>query len=348
MKKFIIKTALFVIPFLLFFLISVLFYSSSEKPDMLRLGYFPNFIKGNREVFYNEFNRKIYFHEISKKQNIRAKILTIGDSFSDQGNIGYNNYLAENYKVLHVDRFIFDNQIQGLYELLNGDFFDKNNLEYVILENVERNFVLNVKNLDISKRIMNSQLDSIIKKHKRLPIAENYEHKFFSAKTVNFPLCMFRYYFDSNYLSNEMAYNVTLKTDKLFSNNSNNLFFYYSDLSNLKLNNDSAGIQKLNDVLNDLSNKLERKKVKLIVLPAPDKYDLYYDYIADKTNFSEPLFFKYLASLKKDYIYIDSKKILSAQLKSKKDIYFFEDSHWSPVASKIISDEIGKTIIHQK
>ncbi|WP_278020214.1 hypothetical protein [Flavobacterium ginsengisoli] len=79
-------------------------------------------------------------------------------------------------------------------------------------------------------------------------------------------------------------------------------------------------------------------------MPAPDKYDLYYDYILDKTNFPKPLFFQYLGFLKKDYIYIDSKRKLLDQLEVKKDMYFYDDTHWSPVASKIIANEIDKVV----
>ncbi|MNF12645.1 hypothetical protein D3C80_2142110 [compost metagenome] len=57
------------------------------------------------------------------------------------------------------------------------------------------------------------------------------------------------------------------------------------------------------------------------------------------------MFFQYLASLKKDYLYINSKKILSAQLENKKDIYFYDDTHWSPIASKIVADKIRNVIV---
>lgn len=110
---------------------------------------------------------------------------------------------------------------------------------------------------------------------------------------------MARYYFDQNYLSNRYAYNVVLNKNNLFSVNENNLLFLFKDLYFLKENNDLVVVQKLNDVLNDLSNKLKSKKVKLIVLPAPDKYDLYYDYIADKTKFPKAIIFNHLSALKK-------------------------------------------------
>lgn len=345
MKTFFIKTAFFTIPFVFLYIITGLFYSSYESPDLIRLGCFPNVSSEYSNKFQNEFNRKIYFNKFSKTKKFKGKILTIGDSFSEQGSFGYKNYLAEKYPLLHIDKFISGNQIQTLFELSNGDFFEKQNIEYVILENVERNFVANAENIDPSRIIMTSQLDNIVSNQK--PFKENNKDVFFSKKTIQFPFWMLRYYFDDNYLSNRYVYNVILKTNNLFSNNSNKLLFVYRDLSNLERNNDLIGVQKLNDVLNDLSNRLRCKKIKLIVLPAPDKYDLYYDYILDKTNFPKPFFFKHLASLEKNYTYIDSKKILSAQLESKKDIYFYDDTHWSPIASKSISDEIIKTIKNQ-
>ncbi|WET00908.1 hypothetical protein [Flavobacterium sp. YJ01] len=342
MKKFIFKASFFIAPFLFLYAITVLFYSDAESPDLIRLGCFPNVFKEYRGVFHDEFNRKIYFNKYSERKNRNEKILTIGDSFSEQDNYGYKNYLAEQSSILHIDRFLSGNQIQTLYELSNGDFFEKHNIEYVILENVERYFIVNAKKIDTSKVMMTSQLDDLVRNHKPSEI-DNVD-PFFSKKTIQFPLSMLRYYVSQNYLSNKYAYNVVLKKDNLFSVNENNLLFLFKDLSNLEGNNDFSSVQKLNNILNDLSNKLKSKKVKLIVLPAPDKYGLYYDYIADKTKFPRPLFFNHLSVLKKDYIYIDSKKILSAHLEVEKDIYFYDDSHWSPVASKIISNEIKKAI----
>lgn len=280
---------------------------------------------------------------MSKSKEQKAKILTIGDSFSEQGNIGYKNYLAEKYNILHVDRFISNNQIGTLNGLVNGDFFDKYNVEYVLLENVERFFVSNAENVDVSKKLKMMQVDSIISNHTK-PIERKNDNNFFSKKTLSFPFSIGRYLFRKNYLSNNIVYNVELKTDKLFSNNSNKLLFLNQDVINLKENNSFDKVRKLNYVLNEIADKLKKKNIKLIVLPAPDKYDLYYQYIAHKTYFPKPLFFDHLNLLKKRYFYIDSKKILSESMESEKDIYYFGDTHWTPIASKIISKEIDKVI----
>ena len=122
------------------------------------------------------------------------------------------------------------------------------------------------------------------------------------------------------------------------------MFFYSNDLKFTERNNDEENIAKLNSILNTLSKKLEQKNIKLIVLAAPDKFDIYYDHIVVKDQFLKPLFFDLMKNTKKEYIYIDSKAVLSAELNKKQDLYYYGDSHWSPVATDIIAKEIKTRI----
>ena len=110
----------------------------------------------------------------------------------------------------------------------------------------------------------------------------------------------------------------------------------------MKNNNEDHNIKRLNEVVNYISDRLKEKNITLIFLPSPDKYDFYYDYIKNKGEFTKPLFFEKLDTYKKNYIYIDSKKLLSYSID--KDIYFFGDTHWSPIASKIIANQIINVI----
>jgi hypothetical protein len=89
------------------------------------------------------------------------------------------------------------------------------------------------------------------------------------------------------------------------------------------------------------------KGVKLIVLPSPDKFDLYYDYIINKDEYPKPLFFEQIKIINKDYIYLNSKEILSEAINNKKDIYFYDDTHWSPWASQIIANEIAEIVLKE-
>jgi hypothetical protein len=79
-------------------------------------------------------------------------------------------------------------------------------------------------------------------------------------------------------------------------------------------------------------------------LISPDKYDLYYDFVVDKKELPKPVFFDNFKPLKKEYIFIESKAILYNYVKKQKDLYYYDDTHWSPVASKIIANNIKKQI----
>lgn len=79
------------------------------------------FLKNIEMYFVMNLTVKFTLINIQKEKQ-KGKILIIGDSFSEQDNYGYKNYLAEQNSVLYIDRFLSGNQIQTLYELSNGDF----------------------------------------------------------------------------------------------------------------------------------------------------------------------------------------------------------------------------------
>ncbi|RKR05364.1 acetyltransferase AlgX (SGNH hydrolase-like protein) [Flavobacterium sp. 90] len=340
MRKFIFKTLLFTVPFLALYLITSLFYSTKETPDLLRLGYIPDIYQDYREAF--DFSKPKKYELLSKSKHRKFEILTIGDSFSEQGAIGYKNELANDFTVLHVNRFISDNQIQTLMNLVNGDFFETYKINYVVLQNVERYIIDNSENIDSNGKLTIKDVDTLVTNAK--PKKEVFKYDFFSSATLKFPLSSTLFFIKENYLSNKQVYNVQLNTKSLFSNNSDKLLFFYQDFTQTNKNNLVENSEKLNAILNAISGKLKQKNIKLIVLPSPDKYDMYYDYIVDKKSFTKPLFFENFKKLKKDYIYIDSKEILSEKLKTQKDIYFYDDTHWSPIASKLIANEIKNSI----
>ena len=95
--------------------------------------------------------------------------------------------------------------------------------------------------------------------------------------------------------------------------------------------------------MNDLSHKLKSKGIQLIVLPCPDKYDIYHDYITNR-QYPKPMFFEYLNRMSKEYFYVNSKTILTNAIKQQKDIYFYDDTHWSPWASELIANDIFKLV----
>ena len=102
------------------------------------------------------------------------------------------------------------------------------------------------------------------------------------------------------------------------------------------------------EVIELVSDKVSAQKMKLINLISPDKYDLYFDYIKHNKNLVEPLFFQTYSQLDKSYLNVESFKSLRDKIKSEKDIYFYDGTHWSPIGAKIIAEEIHEIILNDK
>lgn len=75
-------------------------------------------------------------------------------------------------------------------------------------------------------------------------------------------------------------------------------------------------------------------------MPAVDKYNLYSPYIVSN-KYPQSIFFEYLETLPKNYVFINTKKILLEELKKgEKDIFYADDTHWSYKANDIIINDI--------
>ena len=345
MKKLLVKMLLFLSPLILLLAFTCIFYST-DKGDLLRTGYIMDIYPHYRDIFRKEFERSIYFTNISDlKLSPKKKysVLTLGDSFSEQGCFGYKNYLGENegISILHFN-LKNENQIQVLMGLLNGDFFETVSIKYVILQFTERNIITRINEADTSYILSYKEIGQWSVKEKQNIEKKDGGFNFPTDRIIKFPYYNLRYL-----LKKDTCYSVAYRTkidNDLFSVNNKELLFYADDLGSVKQNNIIENIIKLNKVINDLSEKLNKKGVRLIALPAPDKYDIYYEYTTNKAKFTRPLFFEHLNSMPKKYIYVDSKQILSNAIRKEKDIYFYDDTHWSPIGSRLIAEELNSII----
>lgn len=337
MKKFILKSSLIILPFLA----SYAFYALSfnkESNEFARIG--------NIEINYNFYNQypeyklsSIYFESLQNSKRNKYKILNIGDSYSRQeinNNNGYINYLAKETSLLNMYP---RDPVKRIREVISSNILDTIQIEYVILQSVERS---------ILSRLINNQEKYNTNFRKLTTIdAENYNifntnqldskkpKELFSKSTLFFTL---------NYIFNKDLQNnvVRVKTkNKLFSYEKKELLFYKADINSLNLNNNISLIKKANDELNEIAEELSKRNIKLIVLIPPDKYDFYFEEILNP-KYEEPIFLSTLESLPKKYLYFNAKKVLNKY--PNKDLYFFDDSHWSPLASSIIAKEINKLI----
>lgn len=331
----------FSLPFIVAIIGFKIFYTKSGG-DLNRLGKIP-FKSDYRDIFKEDFNlTKVFdeFSEINISVNNKFKFLTIGDSFSNQKQYGYQNYLMklDNTSLMNFNSKSFENPIQFLNNIINGGLFDKLNVEYVILQNVEREFTGRGLNINHSSAITINDLKSI--KLEQFP-KERFEISTEIDEIKKFYRYSFFYNFDDRAYDSKV-YRMNL-SQKLFSTRNNELVFYFGDISFMK-NVNEKNVSVLNCELNILSRKLSKLNIKLIVLPSPDKYDLYYNYILDN-DYPINNFYTFLRKEKKDYIFIDTKKLLIQQLENgEKDVYFADDTHWSPKASKKVAEHILSVI----
>jgi hypothetical protein len=345
MKKFIIKSLLIVCPFVfagIFFKINF----NKNAGDLSRIGHINGISKeyNHPDSFFND---SVFFDNFSNTDKKNATILNIGDSFSRQELNGYNgylNFLSMNENISIINHTVMKNPVERLNEIIKGDLLDSLNIKYIILESAEREIIkrlikpYNIKHLNFSdiklldeQNIQNELNNS--KNKKKFP-------GFFSKGTLFYTL---------NRLANRDLKSIALKfktSERLFlSSNLKEIIVLNDDIKNLEINNNIKLIQEGNLELNIIANKLRSKGIELIVLIAPDKYSFYYEELLNN-NLPEPILFNVLDTLSKNYLFFNTKKYLQNYKPSFKSIYFYDDTHWTPIASKIISNKI-KNLIFQ-
>lgn len=346
MKRFLIKTIFFLLP--VGVLIGyVLIYYVSDRGDLGRMGYL-QMDYDYSTTFGDEYNQKHDVIQIGSQKNSRQKwkFFTIGDSFFQQGKIGIINKLSkknpENVLNFTRDHLIGGDPITTLRGLINSDYFDSVHVEFIILESVERYVVQRGLNHNKEEQYSYSDVRQSIENLKTGIAREQKEKKkqpYPTDRFVKFPLNNLMYHLNPTG-ANKVVYKEPL-TKSLFSTRDKDLLFFHEDVDCMEYNNNMDNVKILNNILNEMYLLLKEKGITLIVLICPDKFDLYYPYLVNKSSYPKPLFFSHFNSLEKRYMYIDIQSMLRTQLKNNvKDIYLYDDTHWSPWATEIIAEEI--------
>nr|WP_321266211.1 hypothetical protein [uncultured Sulfurimonas sp.] len=323
------------------FVIWHLFTSQIFKPkegtsvgDLGRMSYQINMLH-NRELKYTLPKEHLHKDNFNN-QNI--DILTIGDSFSNGHALGENPYYQDflasqlNANVLNIKPYKKYNSLETIIGLLNNGHLAQLKPKIIIIESVERNVIDR-----FAKSIDYNLIDAEVVIPNKLLKPEDFQIKFINTANYKLPYYMLKYIFYNN--AQKYVYKLNLNK-KLFSkNNAKNILIFRDDITNIPkftLEN----IKKVNKNLNKTANLLKTLNIKLYFMPAPDKYDLYYDFIKDN-KYPKNNFFELIRPMEKQYYFIDIKKILLPLLKQgEKDVYWVDDTHWSQKASEAISKDI--------
>ncbi|WP_321311727.1 hypothetical protein [Halarcobacter sp.] len=282
-----------------------------------------------------------YWFNNGKKEKI--DMLTIGDSFSNAATQGknpfYQDYIASynNFNILNITLLPRTlNYIESVMLLLNSGVLDEINPKYILIESVER-FSIDRFAIDTNFKINGEKeiLISELIKQRSPYLGKDEDIKFINDKNFTALKNNLLYNFVERPFGSK-CYKTELVDDFFTSKDKNSLLYYKGDIDSLyKATEDN--IKKLNSNFNKLGKILEKKGIKLIFMPAVDKYTLYSKFIIDKKH-PDSVFFESLRKLDKNYIFIDTKKILLNTLINNrvKDLYYPDDTHWSFKAPEII------------
>lgn len=315
--------------------------------DLARMGYF-SALSHDRYDEVNLSNKHIEREEYNGEE---IDLLTIGDSFSNGGGKGlnsyYQDYLASKKDISILNLLNYQEKtrsyIETVYLLANSGFLEKTKVKYILIESVVR------KSVQRFSREVNSDINDTYDN-----ISKFYAFNTNKKERVSLPDVSFINNANFKFLSYNILYNFSdnafiskvhrVKLNKdLFSIGKRDLLFYHDSILDFD-NNNLDNLNLMNNNFNDLALFLKEKGIKLIFMPAVNKYDLYSDFIKNNKYKKDP-FFEIYRSLEKEYIFIDTKDILYKQLlNNEKDIYYVDDTHWSYKASDIITDEISKFI----
>ncbi|QNR25178.1 alginate O-acetyltransferase AlgX-related protein [Croceimicrobium hydrocarbonivorans] len=340
MKKFVLKIAAFCLPFIGLYLINRLMYDPTEG-DLARLAYLYNNPCPRTEI-RNQFQLEKKYHllsEINLEEDTHFDVLIIGDSFSEQGKLGYKNFLAhQGLSVLHVDRYISGiNPIQSLIELSNSRFFERVKVDYVVLQSVERSFNQITQDLDFNASLNLDSLQKRIEEYQNIP--PKLEVEFFSDALFKIPLNNLQYLYSAKPPYSQ-TYIFPSSRPELFSHEPKNILIYEEDIQKLDTKNNADQTKYSIEALGKIDKLLKQQGIKLLSLISPDKYDLYYPYLSGKEQLEMPLFFSHYNAYPKPFTSVKAFEILQKQIASEKDIYYYDDTHWSPKGAQLVADEI--------
>lgn len=334
MKQFLIKISCTVFPLWFAIVGLVAFYHFYIVPNMQgdlgNLGKIPTklFYERDRDLTINE----TLFTTITKAELIKNDtfdIVTCGDSFSQQGDYGYQNYMA--LKGLSIINYFPHgklrwNPFQAAYDLIHQEFVDSANTKMLIIESVERSLVNRLLELEYNHTYMDEEDregGTHSTNHEPLSNAKNY---------LSFQLG----------LGNENPVKHLKMKKQLFSGTRGNfLYFYCEDIAGDGFSISKDVYQQIRNSVDSLFNLASKKNIQLIILICPDKYDLFQNYVDNNPYPPKTINedFRKIIGNRKDIV-IGKEILLPYIAHGQKDMYYFDDTHWSFKSAKIIADTL--------
>lgn len=249
----------------------------------------------------------------------RNSIALFGDSFT-----ALTSFPCSLINLVHVPitKFYADNigsSEQSFVALCNMNNVDMP--EIVIIESVERELVFRLCDLDF--------------RFQKIPNASVWPW-FYDANASHTDFMSF---YKNRLIKNHSILRVSMH-DSLFScpGKEKELYFYYDDLSFPE----EEQIQTAISNLDSLFQLAKKKNICLFYVVAADKYDVYQEFAVDN-RFPEKTLLDNFSSHESNPYFVNTKHVLLKNARQGvKDLYYADDTHWSPIGAKIVAEEIAR------
>ena len=336
MKKFLIKFSYIVLPIYIIMLGLVayvtLYISPRADSDLGSLALIPFGVEYSQSLIKYGMKDTLFIkvNHTDELRNIHVNVLTVGDSFSQQGNMGYQNYMpGEGLAVANCRRSLYENPIQYACNILDWGVVDSTNIDVLVLEVVERDFALRINDFKESK--------VEVPEPESAPAGEK-------RNANEWSLLRARDFILYRFADRSPVNVVNLNRDFFSSREPNKLYFYDGDIKNC-LSIDEAVFPKVNEGFGLLTRKAHERGIQLMLMVAVDKYDLFQDYIMD--NPYPP------KRVNEDIreIFGDIPEVMLCKYclqplleKGEKDVFLFDNTHWSYKGSEAVGKELCRRV----
>ena len=332
MKKFLIKISYTVLPVWLIIVGCVVYITLYASPrasgDLGKAACIP-FGHSYNKMLKKEMIKDTLFTIITNTKaldTINVDIITIGDSFSQQTNGGYQNYLSLNgLTVANCDRDLFANPFQYAFNVLDENLIDSTKTKVMIVECSERYFESSIRSFEKGKKDFPTKASSV-----------KVQSQWSVSRARDFILITSGI--------RPVSYTAKLDGNYFRSDNPDKLYFTHEDIENgITIKKEDE--EKVRYVYKSLSEKALEKGIKLIFLVTVDKYDLYQNHIVNNT-FPKKTVLEDIGRIIGDSpnLLLTKQYLLPLIEKKEKDVFMYNDTHWSYKATKVIADEICRRI----
>ena len=338
MKKFLTKLSYTLLPvFLLLFGLTAylnLYIRPQATGDLGRLAFVMVGEEYGQRIEQNEL-KETFFSDVRETEDLRkihVNVLTIGDSFSQQGPAGYQNYMPqEGLTVANTRRALYDSPIQYAWNLLDAGVVDSTNIDVMVVEVGERDLALRIDNFSTDK----------------VEVGEPYSPDDGGEENIydirQWSLLRTRDFLMYRYAGRNPVYDVELDRDFFDSRDPRRLYFYCADVLN-GMTIEASVRPKIKEVFDLLTTKAHERGFALILMVPVDKYDLYQDYVVNNPYDHPKRINEEVRELLGDRPEVMLCKFTLQPLleKGEKDVFLFDNSHWSYKSSQAVGIELSR------